>query len=134
MKIEKNEIFGIYRPPYRPLLDKFFRSLEAIIKKLGANNDQILAGDFNICGVSRSPLVDRYLDFMRTYNLMPHINKITRPNPLGNDSCIDHTWSNFGFSFQSGVFNDVIISDYKLCFSPNRVEHLETKNYVQRSF
>ena len=113
---KKIEIIGVYRPPYRPLLETFFRSLESILNKLGANNDQIIAGDFNICVIARSPVADRYLDSMRTFNLMPHINKVSRPNPRGNDSCIDHIWSNFGFSFQSGVFNEVIISDHFIDF------------------
>ena len=112
------------------MLDNFFRSIEAIIKKLGANNDQILAGDFNICGISRSPLADRYLDFMRTFNFVPHINKITRPNPLGTDSCIDHIWSNFGFSFQSGVFNEVIISDHYINFALLPIELSTSKQKI----
>ena len=127
---KKIEIVGIYRPPYRPLLDNFFRSIETIIKKLGVNNDQILAGDFNICGISRSPLGDRYLDFMRTFNFVPHINKITRPNPLGIDSCIDHIWSNFGFSFQSGVFNEVIISDHYINFALLPIELSTSKQKI----
>ena len=113
---KKIEIVGVYRPPYRPLLDDFFYSLESILNNLGTNNDQILAGDFNICGIVRNHLLDRYLDIMRSFNLMPHINRITRPNPYGNDSCIDHIWSNFGFSFHSGVFDEVIISDHFISF------------------
>ena len=86
------------------------------MNRLGSNNDQIIAGDFNICGLTSNPLSDRYLDIMRSYNLMPHINKITRPNPHGTDSLIDHIWSNFGFSFQSGVFNEIAISDHFINF------------------
>ena len=73
---KKIEIIGIYRPPYRTLLDNFFRSLESLMNKLGPNNDQIIAGDFNICGIARSPILDRYLDIMRAFNFMPHINII----------------------------------------------------------
>ena len=74
------EIIGIYRPPYRARIDNFFNSLESTLNNLGANNDQIIVGDFNICGLDRNPLLDKYLDIMRSYNFMPHINKITRPN------------------------------------------------------
>ena len=48
---------------------------------------------------------------------MPHINIITRPNPHGADSLIDHTWTNFGFNFQSGVFNEIPISDHYISFT-----------------
>ena len=116
MKTEKIEIIGLYRPPYRQLMDDFFRSLESIMNKLEGNNDHIIAGDFNICGITRSPILDKYQDIMRSFNCMPHINKITRLNPRGNDSCIDHIWSNFGFTFQSGVFNEVFISDHFINF------------------
>ena len=127
---KKIEIIGIYRPPYRTLLDNFFRSLESLMNKLGPNNDQIIAGDFNICGIARSPILDRYLDIMRAFNFMPHINIITRPNPIGNDSCIDHIWSNFGFSFQSGVFNEVIISDHFINFASLPVELNTSKKQI----
>ena len=113
---KKIEIVAAYRPPYRTMLDDFFRSLESIMNRLGPNNDQIIAGDFNICGTVRNPLLDKYLDLMRSYNFMPHISKITRPNPHGSDSLIDHIWSNFGFSFQSGVFNEIAISDHFINF------------------
>ena len=68
---KKIEIVGVYRPPYRPLFNDFCRSLESIMNKLGTNNDQILAGDFNICGIVRSPMLDTYLDIMRSFNCMP---------------------------------------------------------------
>ena len=113
---KKIEIVGAYRPPYRPLLDDFFRSFESILNSMGSNNDQIIAGDFNLCGLVRNPILDKYLDIMRSYNFMPHLNIVTRPNPRGNDSLIDHIWSNFGFSFQSGVFNEIAISDHFINF------------------
>ena len=127
---KKIEIVGVYRPPYRPLLDDFFRSLESIMNKLGVNNDQILAGDFNICGIARSPMLDTYLDIMRSFNCMPHINIITRPNPNGNDSCLDHIWSNFGFTFKSGVFNEVIISDHFIDFVYLPIEYSSSKKKI----
>ena len=110
------DIIGIYRPPYRPLVDIFFRSFESIMSNLGVNNYQILMGDFNICGLSPSPVLDNYLDLMRSYAFMPHINIITRPNPHGSDSCLDHIWTNFGFKFRSGVFHEIIISDHLIDF------------------
>ena len=128
---KKIEIVGVYRPPYRHLLDDFFRSLDTIMNRLGSNNDQIIAGDFNICGTSSNPLSDRYLDIMRSYNLMPHINKITRPNPHGTDSLIDHIWSNFGFSFQSGVFNEIAISDHFINFVFLPIEISKSKKKIK---
>ena len=127
---KKIEIVGIYRPPYRPLLDDFFNSLESIMNKLGVNNDQILAGDFNICGIAETQILHKYLDIMRSYNCMPHINRITRPNPHGNDSCLDHIWSNFGFTFKSGVFNEVIISDHLIVFAFLPIEYSTTKKKI----
>ena len=128
---KKIEIVGVYRPPYRPLLDDFFYSLESILNNLGTSNDQIFAGDFNICGIARNHLLDRYLDIMRSFNLMPHINKITRPNPHGNDSCLDHIWTNFGFNFKSGVFNEVFISDHYINFVLLSIEINTTKKKIQ---
>ena len=108
-------------------MDNFLNSLESILRNLGPNNDQIVAGDLNICGINRNTSLDRYLDIMRSYNFMPHINKITRPNPHGNDSLIDHIWSNFGFSFQSGVFNEIPISDHYINFAFLPVESNSSK-------
>ena len=125
------DIVGIYRPPYRPLLDNFFLSFEAVINKLGAENDQILAGDFNICGLSSSPILDKYIDLLRSYAFVPHINKITRPNPHGNDSCLGHIWTNFGFNFKSGVFNEVFISDHYINFVLLSIEINTTKKKIQ---
>ena len=110
------DIVGIYRPPYRPLVDDFFISIEAVLNNLGTGNNQIVGGDFNICGLAPSPVLDKYIDLLRSFAFVPHINKITRPNQRGNDSCIDHIWSNFGFTFKSGVFNEVIISDHFISF------------------
>ena len=125
------EIVGFYRPPYRTRIDDFFNSLESILNNLGANNDQILIGDFNICGLVRNPLLENYLDIMRSYNFMPHINKITRPNPHGNDSLIDHIWSNFGFSFKSGVFNEILISDHFINFAFLPIESSTSKKKIR---
>ena len=61
------EIVGFYRPPYRTRIDDFFNSLESILNNLGANNDQILIGDFNICGLVRNPLLENYLDIKVWY-------------------------------------------------------------------
>ena len=124
------EIVGIYRPPYHARIGNFFNSLESILNNLGSNNDQIIVGDFNICGLDRNPLLDNYLDLMRSYNFIPHIDKITRPNPHGNDSLIDHIWSNFGFSFQSGVFNEIIISDHFINFALLPIEASTSKKKV----
>ena len=124
------EIIAIYRPPYHARINNFFNSLESILNNLGSNNDQIIVGDFNICGLDRNPLLDNYLDLMRSYNLIPHIDKITRPNPHGNDSLIDHIWSNFGYSFQSGVFNEIIISDHFINFVLLPIEASTSKKKV----
>ena len=48
---------------------------------------------------------------------MPHIDKVTRPNFNGNDSLLDHIWTNFGFNFESGVFNEICISDHYISFT-----------------
>ena len=132
VKRKNIEIVGVYRP----LLNDFFCSLESVMNNLGVNNDQILAGDFNICGIASSPNRDKYLDIMRSYDCMPHINRITRLNPRRNDSCLDHIWSNFGFTFKSGVFNEVIISDHFIDFVFLPIEYSTTKkkNKFQRSF
>ena len=67
---------------------------------------------------------------MRSFAFMPHINRITRPNPRGIDSCLDHIWTNFGYSFQSGVFNDIIISDHLIDFSFFPIETSTSKKKI----
>ena len=124
------DIVGIYRPPYRTLVESFFNALEAILNNLRPDNDQILAGDFNICGLAPSPNLDKYLDLMRSFALVPHINKITRPNANGSDSCLDHIWTNFGFIFKSGVFNEVIISDHYINFAFLPIEKSTSKKKI----
>ena len=124
------DIVGIYRPPYRPLMDDFLVSFESILNNMGVENNQILLGDFNICGINPSPVLDKYLDLLRSFAFMPHINRVTRPNPRGIDSCLDHIWTNFGYSFQSGVFNEVIISDHLIDFSFFPIETSTSKKKI----
>ena len=52
------DIIGIYRPPHRALLDNFFNSLESILNNIEVDNNQVLLGDFNICGINYSPFHD----------------------------------------------------------------------------
>ena len=124
------DIIGIYRPPHRALLDNFFNSLESILNNIEVDNNQVLLGDFNICGINYSPFLDRYLDLLRSLSFVPHINKITRPNPHGSDSCIDHIWTNFGFNFLSGIFDEVIISDHFIGFALLPIETSISKKKI----
>ena len=48
---------------------------------------------------------------------MPHISRVTRDNPHGLSTAIDHLWSNFGSNFESGVFDNVKISDHLITFA-----------------
>ena len=114
--MKKIDIVGLYRPPSSPV-DEFLSSLETVLSNIPTTNDLILMGDFNICGMAPSTSLNNFVDLMCSYSLMPHINKITRPNPHGNDSLLDYTWSNFGFNFDSGVFNEILISDHFISFT-----------------
>ena len=114
--MKKIDVVGIYRPPSSSM-DEFLSSLEILLNNIPATNDIILLGDFNICGLTPSTSLNNFVDVMCSYSLMPHINIITRPNPHGADSLIDHTWTNFGFKFQSGVFNEILISDHYISFT-----------------
>ena len=114
--MEKIDILGIYRPP-NASTNEFFSSLEIFINNVGSSNNIILLGDINICGLNPTPALNNYLDLMSSFSLMPHIDKVTRPNPHGNDSLLDHIWTNFGLNFESGVFNETLISDHYISFT-----------------
>ena len=114
--MKKIDVIGIYRPP-NASINNFFSSMETLLNNVGSNNDIIIMGDFNICGLIPSPELNVYLDLMCSFALMPHIDKVTRPNPRGEDSLLDHTWTNFGFDFQSGVFHENLISDHYISFT-----------------
>ena len=113
---KKLDVVGMYRPSGASLPD-FFSSLEIALSNIVSTNDLIIMGDFNICGLVPSPSLDNYIDLMCSFGLMPHIDKVTRPNPRGEDTLLDHTWSNFGFNFESGVFNEILISDHYISFT-----------------
>ena len=114
--MKKIDVIGIYRPPKSSIND-FFSSIETLLNSVDTSNDIIVMGDFNICGLLPCPTLNVYLDLMCSFSLMPHIDKVTRPNSNGNDSLLDHTWTNFGFNFESGVFNEICISDHYISFT-----------------
>ena len=49
------DVIGIYRPPHDHLINDFFCSMESVVANLEVSNDQILMGDFNICGLKSQP-------------------------------------------------------------------------------
>ena len=110
------DVIGIYHPPNSTLLQSFFDHLEIIMDSLDTNTNQILAGDFNICGLTNNPISNQLFNLMRSYLFMPHISRITRTNPNTTSTAIDHIWSNFGTNFESGVFDEVIITDHLINF------------------
>ena len=108
---------GIYRPPNINQLTNFLDHLDFLLDSLGTNTYQILAGDLNICGLSNTVISNQLFNVMRAYSFMPHISRITRYNSHGTSTAIDHIWSNFGFNFDSGVFDDIFISDHWINFT-----------------
>ena len=126
--MKKIDIIGLYRPPSASV-DEFLSSLERKLNTIASVNDLIIMGDFNINGLFPSQSLSNYLDLMSSFALIPHIDKVTRPNPNGNDSLLDHTWSNFGFNFESGVFNETLISDHYISFTflPLELETVKKK-------
>ena len=110
------DLIAIYRPPNSLFLQQFFENVDGLLDSLDCNSNQILAGDLNICGLFNTPISNQLFNIMRSYAFMPHISRITRPNNLGSSTAIDHIWSNFGTNFDSGVFDDIIISDHRVTF------------------
>ena len=111
------DIIAIYHPPNSSLNNQFLDYIDSILEALGSNSNQIIAGDFNICGLRNTPISNKLFDIMRSYSFMPHISKITRYNTHGLSTAIDHIWSNFGFDFESGVFSDTHVSDHFVTFA-----------------
>ena len=114
--MKKIDIIGIYRPQSASK-DAFLASLEILLNNIDSTNDLIIMGDINICGLAPSPQLNNYLDLMCSFGLIPHIDQVTRPNPHGHGSLLDHTWTNFGLNFESGVFNEILISDHYISFT-----------------
>ena len=121
------DILGIYHPPNPNLLSSFLDNIDSVLNSLNNNTKKILAGDFNICGLSNNPTSNQLFNVMRSYSLMPHISRITRPNYHGQSTGIDHIWSNFGFNFESGIFDDIIISDHRIAFVMLPLQFEKTK-------
>ena len=122
-------IIGLYRPPNPGLLNSFFDYFDTLIDSIGQNNNKIIAGDLNICGLHNTVISNQLFNIMRSYSLMPHISRITRHNNRGSSTAIDHIWSNFGFNFQSGVFDDIYITDHYITFAflPLLIENTKIK-------
>ena len=110
------DIVAVYRPPEPSLINDFIEKLDVLINSFNANKNIILAGDLNICGLRQDSTSTKLLDLMRTYSLIPHILIPSRPNPHGCDTLIDQIWTNFGYDFEAGVFNNIKISDHFINF------------------
>ena len=77
----------------------------------------ILGGDLNINLLSDYSGSQKLIELSQIYSLSPHITLPTRPNSNGNDSLIDHIWSNFNDSnHKSGVFENIGLSDHLINF------------------
>ena len=111
------DIIAVYHPPNTSLNNQFLEYIDTLLETLGSNSNQIIAGDFNICGLRNTPISNQLFDIMRSYSFMPHISKITRYNIHGLSTAIDHIWSNFGFNFDSGVFADTHVSDHFVTYA-----------------
>ena len=122
------EIIAVYHPPNTSLNNSFFEYIDSLLDSSDSSLNQIIAGDFNICGLQNTPISNQLFDLMRSYSFMPHISKITRFNYHGSSSAIDHIWSNFGYNFESGVFNGLHISDHYVTFAflPIMIEKTKT--------
>ena len=121
------DIVGIYHPPNPTLFPSFIESIDILLDSLDNNTNQILAGDFNICGLANNAFSVQLFDLMRSYSFMPHISHVTRHNPHGLSTAIDHIWSNFGTSFESGVFDGIKISDHFINFTFLPINYEKTK-------
>ena len=112
------DIIAIYHPPNPTLNNSFFDHIDSILDSLATSNtNQVIGGDFNICGLRDTPISNPLFNIMRSYSFMPHISKITRYNAYGSSTTIDHLWSNFGHNFDSGVFNEIKISDHYVTYA-----------------
>ena len=110
------DIVSIYRPPNHSMLQGFSTKVDAILASIQIGQNVILAGDLNICGLSRDSNTLNFLDTVRSYGFVSHISIPTRPNVNGNDTQIDHIWSNFGINCRAGIFENVDISDHLINF------------------
>ena len=112
------DIIAVYHPPNPAMNNSFFDHIDSILDSLTASNtNQVIGGDFNICGLRDTPISTQLFNLMRSYSFMPHISRITRYNAHGSSTAIDHIWSNFGHNFDSGVFNEIKISDHYVTFT-----------------
>ena len=123
-------VIGVYRPPNSSLVERFNAEFEGILEGIPPSKRVIAAGDFNICGLNQENHTLNYIEVARAYCLIPHISIPTRPNPNGNDSLLDHIWSNFGTSFRGGIFENLDISDHLICFVMVPLRRSEKKRKI----
>ena len=124
------DVIAVYHPPNHIMLQPFLEYLDIYLSSLNANTKRIISGDLNICGLHNNVVSNQLFDIMRSYSYMPHISRVTRPNPSGQPTAIDHIWSNFGTSYDAGIIEDVFISDHLISFSflPLQFEKVKVKS------
>ena len=113
----KCDLIAVYRPPNQGTIDDFLFKIDEMLSNIPSSQKIILGGDLNINLLSDYSGSQKLIELSQIYSLSPHITLPTRPNSNGNDSLIDHIWSNFNDSnHKSGVFENIGLSDHLINF------------------
>lgn len=81
---------SVYRP-HTNKKEEFIHSLRTYVAKKNTNNRvHMIIGDVNIDTIKPSIDSENYINVLCEFGFKSYINEITRPNPRGSGSCIDH--------------------------------------------
>ena len=96
-------ILGVYRP-HGETVSNFVEELTSIFNGLNLNSKNvILIGDWNINLLGDNPTKDIFVNFMRSFNLFPTIDKPTRFSNNHDPSLLDNLWTNSTHLNTSGI-------------------------------
>src|ERR1044072_2313284 len=102
----KQNIVGIYRPPNSSRND-FIHALDTLILTRLNNTNILIAGDFNIDMLNKSPSLGAtpLQNLMTSHGFINYITQPTRPNNIENrnPTLLDHIWGNLNCVIKSFI-------------------------------
>ena len=112
---QKIIILGVYRP-HSDSIENFTATMNDILNSpLLASRNVVLTGDLNLnlLNIDQAD-IGQFVHLMQSFHYLPRISKPTRFSSINSSvsaTCLDHFWSNFAFSANSGVIS-IDITDH----------------------
>ena len=104
-------ICATYRPNSKHIaVEEFTQVINTFLENIAKNNKIVLVGDFNINLLEHSTHIptNNFLANVQAINFTPLISRPTRfpdSSDLGEPSLLDHIYTNFNFSLNSGILH-----------------------------